>query len=61
MKDRFEIYLDEMTLKLKDCQESHSLKTCSECDKFLECELRDEYVKAAYESMSKGKTGGFDF
>ena len=61
MKDRYEIYLDETTIKLKECQEKNSLDTCSKCDKFLECELRNEYVKAAYESMSKGKTGGFEF
>lgn len=61
MKDKYEIYLEEMTQKLQSCQTQNSLKTCSLCEKFLECELRDEYVKAAYESMSKGKTGGFEF
>jgi len=31
------------------------------CDKLFECALRDEYVKAVYESMSKGQGGGFEF
>lgn len=60
-KDKFDIYLDEMIQKVQDCQESNSLKSCFECDKFLECDLRDEYVKASYDSMSKGQDGGFEF
>lgn len=61
MQDKFDIYLDEMIDKLKGCQEQNSLQSCSDCDKFFECELRDEYVRAAYESMSKGQDGGFEF
>ncbi|QKF64954.1 hypothetical protein [Campylobacter corcagiensis] len=60
-KDKFDIHLDEMIEKVKSCQESNSLKSCSNCDKFLECDLRDEYVKSAYDSMSKGQDGGFEF
>jgi len=60
-KDRFEIYLDEMIKKLQACQKEKSLKSCSVCSLYLECELRDEYVKAVYNSMSKGDTGGFEF
>jgi len=60
-KDRFEIYLDEMIEKLQSCQKDKGFKSCSLCPEFLECKLRDEYIKAVYNSMSKGETGGFEF
>jgi len=60
-KDKFEIYLDEMIVKVQNCQEEKALKSCSSCEHYLECELRDEYIKAVYNSMSKGDTGGFEF
>jgi len=60
-KDKFELYLDEMIIKIQKCQEEKSLKSCSDCEYYLACELRDEYVKAVYNSMSKGDTGGFEF
>ncbi len=72
VKDKFELYLDEMIEKLKSCQdnmfkensqneEQSNIKSCSICEKFMACELRSEYVKAVYNSMSKGDTGGFEF
>lgn len=60
-KDKFELYLDEMIEKLQKCQQEKTHKTCSVCEFYLGCELRDEYVKAVYNSMSKGDTGGFEF
>jgi len=60
-KDKFELYLDEMIIKVQSCQEEKNLKSCSECKSFLQCDLRDEYIKAVYNSMSKGDTGGFEF
>ena len=60
-KDKFEIYLDEMIIKIETCQKEKNLKSCSECELFLQCDLRDEYIKAVYNSMSKGDTGGFEF
>ncbi|WRE22817.1 hypothetical protein KVE88_07430 [Helicobacter pylori] len=30
-------------------------------EKVLKCEIRNSYVDAAYESMSLGEAGGFDF
>jgi len=60
-KDKFELYLDEMIQKLHACQDEKSMKSCSVCESYLECKLRDEYVKAVYNSMSKGDTGGFEF
>lgn len=59
--DRFEIYLDEMITKLQSCQKSKSLASCSSCEFYLTCELRNDYVKSVYNSMSKGDTGGFEF
>jgi hypothetical protein len=59
--DEWDIKLDNMLVELKTCQESNSLKTCSDCDKFFECELRKRYVIAVYESMNKGAGGGFEF
>jgi hypothetical protein len=60
-KDKFEIYLDEMIVKLQACQQEKTHKSCSLCEFYFGCELRDEYVKAVYNSMSKGDTGGFEF
>ena len=60
-KDKFEIYLDEMIIKLQNCQNDKAHKSCSVCEFYFGCELRDEYVKAVYNSMSKGDTGGFEF
>ena len=60
-KDKFELFLDAMIQKLQECQKQKGHKSCSACDLYLGCELRDEYVKAVYNSMSKGDTGGFEF
>jgi multimeric flavodoxin WrbA len=60
-KDKFEIHLDEMIAKLQDCQVQKNLKSCSACEHYLACELRDDYIKSVYNSMSKGETGGFEF
>ncbi len=60
-QDRFEIFLDEMIIKLQKCQDEKAVKSCSYCENYLACELRNEYVKAVYNSMSKGDTGGFEF
>ena len=60
-KDKFELHLDEMIQKLQACQEQKAHKSCSACEHFFKCELRDEYIKAVYNSMSKGETGGFEF
>jgi hypothetical protein len=31
------------------------------CEKMFGCEIRELYVKAVYESMNKGRSGGFEF
>ncbi|MDA7816766.1 hypothetical protein N9A28_01100 [Sulfurimonas sp.] len=60
-KDKFSIHLDEMILKVQKCQDEKNLKSCSICEHYLSCELRSDYVKSVYNSMSKGDTGGFEF
>jgi len=60
-KDKFEVHLDEMIIKVQTCQKERSLQSCSECEAFLQCNLREDYIKAVYNSMSKGDTGGFEF
>ncbi len=59
--DKFELHLEEMLEKLRQCQQQKRVETCSACELFLKCELRREYVEAVYNSMSKGATGGFEF
>ena len=60
-KDKFEFHLDEMIIKLRECQNNQKVESCSVCEKYLQCELRLDYVKSVYNSMSKGETGGFEF
>ena len=60
-RDKFELHLDEMIVKIQACQKEKNLATCSICEHYLSCELRTDYVKAVYNSMSKGDTGGFEF
>lgn len=60
-RDKFEQHLDEMVIKLQNCQHEKALNTCSKCESYFSCELRTDYVKAVYNSMSKGDTGGFEF
>ena len=57
----YEQKLDEMLEKLRACQKEHVLASCSHCEHYLDCELRNTYVRIVYESMSKGDTGGFEF
>ncbi len=60
-RDRWEQALDQKHSKLQECQKEHGLTSCLACPDLLECSLRDAYVKAVYESMSKGHGGGFEF
>ena len=53
--------LETITLALKTCQESNSIKSCMPCISFLDCNLRKQYVLDVYNSMNKGNTGGFEF
>lgn len=60
-QDRFDEHLTQMLQKLQECQDLKGLKGCFNCNLFFECSLRADYIKAVYNSMSKGNTGGFEF
>jgi hypothetical protein len=59
--DEWQILLKQKKNELELCQTEHSVNSCLKCEKLLDCELRDAYIKAVYDSMSKGKGGGFEF
>lgn len=46
---------------LKQCQASKNLHSCLHCPTLFSCSTREQYIKATYESMSKGQEGAFDF
>ena len=59
--DEWQIALAQQQILLEKCQKEHQLSSCLKCEKLLNCDIRDAYVKAVYDSMSKGKGGGFEF
>ena len=59
--DEWQIALSQKKEALENCQKEHHLKSCISCDKLLDCSIRDAYIKAVYDSMSKGVGGGFEF
>jgi hypothetical protein len=59
--DEWQLALKAKKQELQKCQEEHSLDSCLKCQEVLECTLRDEYIKAVYDSMNKGTGGGFEF
>ena len=59
--DEWQIALTHKKAELEACQRQQQVSSCLKCEKLLECEIRDAYIKAVYDSMSKGKGGGFEF
>jgi hypothetical protein len=59
--DEYEINLKKMTEELVECQTRNDKNSCLKCDKIIGCDIRNRYVKAVYDSMSKGQSGGFEF
>ena len=59
--DEWQIALQQKKSELETCQAEQLVKSCMQCDKILDCEVRDAYIKAVYDSMSKGTGGGFEF
>jgi len=59
--DKWQLALEAKLKELYECQEKEGLKSCFDCPKLFDCQLRKEYVKAVYESMNKGSGGGFEF
>ena len=60
-KDKWQVALDAEIVILKQCQINKNLDSCMKCEKLLDCEIRDKYIKIVYESMNKGSGGGFEF
>lgn len=59
--DEWQLALAQKKTKLENCQMQQNVTSCLKCTKLLECDIRDAYIKAVYDSMSKGKGGGFEF
>lgn len=59
--DEYDIKLENVTNDLLECQKNLDTFSCLNCEKILGCPTRKAYVKAVYESMSKGQAGGFEF
>ena len=59
--DEWEIALQNKRNELEACQKQQHVKSCMHCEKFLDCTIRDSYIKAVYDSMGKGGSGGFEF
>ena len=59
--DEWQIALKQKKSELEACQKEHQLKSCMHCEKLLDCVVRDSYIQAVYDSMSKGAGGGFEF
>lgn len=60
-KDKWQIPVDAEIVIIKQCQIQHNLDSCMKCEKLLDCEVRDKYIRIVYESMNKGSGGGFEF
>ena len=59
--DEWELTLKAEKKKLEACQQEQQLNSCLSCPKLHDCSIRDAYVHAVYNSMSKGAGGGFEF
>jgi hypothetical protein len=61
IKDKWELALEVQIKVLQQCQDDKNLSSCSLCNEFIPCKIRQSYIKAVYESMNKGSGGGFEF
>ena len=59
--DEWELALQAKKRELEACQVKEKVTSCLACPKLHNCEIRDAYVHAVYNSMSKGAGGGFEF
>ena len=59
--DKYKEKLNQAKKDLINCQENLQLKSCFDCEKIFDCEIRKKYINAVYNSMSKGQSGGFEF
>ena len=62
MTCHYEFELEKALKEIKKCQNDTMKKqTCFGCAKFFSCQIRQDYVKKVYSSMSKDKAGNFEF
>jgi hypothetical protein len=59
--DQWQVALKQKRVEVEQCQLNQSINSCLKCTQLLNCELRDNYIKIVYDSMSKGEGGGFEF
>ncbi|RUM64028.1 MAG: hypothetical protein DSZ05_07915 [Sulfurospirillum sp.] len=59
--DFYKAKLAEEAEVLQNCQKQHRVKSCMLCKEVIGCATRKSYVNAVYQSMNKGKGGGFEF
>jgi hypothetical protein len=59
--DEWDLALQAKKKELEACQQLQQVNSCLSCSKIDNCEIRDAYVHAVYNSMSKGAGGGFEF
>ncbi len=59
--DFYKAKLVEETEVLQNCQKQHRVNSCMLCKEVIGCATRKSYVNAVYQSMNKGKGGGFEF
>ncbi len=59
--DEYTQNLNDKTTLLQQCQQNKGYISCLKREQLIGCQVRQEYVKAVYESMSKGQHGDFDF
>ncbi len=59
--DFYKAKLVEETEVLQNCQKQHRVNSCMLCKEVIGCVTRKTYVNAVYQSMNKGKGGGFEF
>ena len=52
---------DNAKNELEICQNSHGFTSCFNCEKLLDCAIRDTYVENIYKMLSKGENSDFDF
>lgn len=59
---KFDLELYDALNLLNKCQlDTQKKLSCIWCAKFFSCQIRQDYVKKVYNSMSKGKSGNFEF
>ncbi|MDR1007453.1 MAG: hypothetical protein LBL65_02660 [Campylobacteraceae bacterium] len=59
--DIYKINLKKESQILLECQKKRNLNSCFECENLIGCNNRKSYVRAVYDSMSQGESGGFEF